>query len=68
LHLSMEGDEGVRRSLPFRIDDISICEGGVDCTPVKWEDDTYSGFWLYRRLNSYQSEIHVVPEVKTKAQ
>jgi hypothetical protein len=69
LHLSMEGDEGVRRSLPFRIDDISICEGGVDSTPVKWEDDTYSGFWLYRRLvNSYQSEIHVVPEVKTKTQ
>lgn len=63
LHLSMEGDEGLRRSLPFLVEDISICEGGVDSTPVKWEDGSISGFYAYRQLvSSYQSEIHVVTE------
>jgi hypothetical protein len=63
LHLSMEGDEGLRRSSLFHVEDISICEGGIDATPVKWEDGTLSGFFAYRLLmSSYQSEIHVVPE------
>lgn len=63
LHLSMEGEEGLRRSSPFQIEDISICEGGIDSTPVKWEDGTLSGFFAYRKLvSSSQSEVHVVPE------
>lgn len=63
LHLSMEGDEGLRRSAPFRIDDISLGEGGVDSTQVKWMDGTVSGFSAYRRLvHPYQSEIHLIPE------
>jgi hypothetical protein len=63
LHLTMEGDEGLRRSSAFMLDDISICEGGVDATPLRWNDGTLSGFFAYRRLvNSYQSELHVVPE------
>ena len=63
LHLSMDGDDGLRKSSPFRIDDISICDGGIDSTPVKWEDSTLSGFYTYRQLiTSYQSEIHVIPE------
>jgi hypothetical protein len=63
LHLSMEGEEGLRRSNPFYSEDISICDGGVDATPLAWEDGTLSGFFAYRKLvNSYQSEIHVVPE------
>lgn len=63
LHLSMEADEGLRRSSPFHIEDISICEGGMDATPVKWADNTLSGFFAYRKLvSSYQSEIHIVPE------
>ena len=63
LHLNMEGDDGLRKSLPFQIDDISICDGGIDSSPVKWEDGTPSGFFTYRQLvTSYQSEIHVIPE------
>ena len=63
LHLNMEGDDGLRKSLPFRIDDVSICDGGIDSTAVKWEDGTLSGFFAYRQLvTSYQSEIHIIPE------
>jgi hypothetical protein len=63
LHLNMEGDDGLRMSLPFQIDDISICDGGIDSTPIKWEDGTLAGFFAYRQLvTPYQSEIHVIPE------
>ena len=63
LHLNMEGDDGLRKSLPFQISDVSICDGGIDSTAVKWEDGTPSGFFTYRQLvTSYQSEIHVIPE------
>ena len=63
LHLTMEGDEGVRRSFPFRVEDVSISDGGVDATPLKWENGHDSGFYAYRQLiGTHQSEIHVVPE------
>jgi hypothetical protein len=65
LHLTMDGQDGLRRSLPFRIEDVSICEGGIESTSLQWEDSTSSGFFAYRRLvgtESYQSEIHVIPE------
>jgi len=63
LHLTMDGDEGIRRSAPFPIEEISICEGGVESTPLHWEDGATSGYFAYRKLvNSYQSEVHVVPE------
>jgi len=63
LHLTMEGDEGLRRSAPFQIEDISICDGGAESTPLKWEDGELSGFFAYKQLvSSYQSEIHVIPE------
>jgi hypothetical protein len=63
LHLSMDGEDGLRKSLPFRIDDVSICDGGIDSTALKWEDGTLSGFYTYRQLvSSYQSELHVIPE------
>lgn len=63
LHLTMEGDFGMKKSFPFRIDDVSICDGGVDSSPVKWEDGTPSGYFAYRKLISpNESEIHVVPE------
>ena len=59
LHLTMEGDEGVRRSKPFYLDDISICEGGLESTAVNWEDDSESGFYAYRRLvDASQFEVH----------
>jgi hypothetical protein len=65
LHLTMDGQDGLRRSLPFRIEDVSICEGGIESTSLQWEDSTGSGFFAYRRLvgsESYQSEIHIIPE------
>jgi hypothetical protein len=59
LHLTMEGEEGVRRSKPFYLDDITICEGGIESTPLNWEDDSESGFYAYRRLvDAYQFEVH----------
>lgn len=59
LHLTMEGDEGVRRSQPFFLDDISICDGGLESTAVNWEDNSESGFFAYRKLvDAYQFEVH----------
>lgn len=63
LHLTMEGDEGVRRSQPFLLDNISICDGGLDSTALNWEDNSESGFYAYRKLiDAYQFEVHVIPE------
>jgi hypothetical protein len=63
VHLTMEGDEGFRRSAPFRVEDMSICDGGIEATPLNWENGSQSGFFAYRQLvSANQSEIHVVPE------
>lgn len=63
LHLTMEGDDGVRRSQPFFLEDISVCNGGLDSTAVTWEDNSESDFYAYRRLvDAYQFEVHVIPE------
>lgn len=63
IYLTMDEDEGMTRSAPFRVEDISICHGGAESTSLKWADGTDSGFYAYRQLvNSYQSEIHVIPE------
>ena len=61
----MDGQDGLRRSLPFRIEDISICSGGINSTPLLWEDNSASGFFAFRRLigsESFQTEIHIIPE------
>lgn len=45
------------------IEDLPIGEGGAATVPVFWEDSTPSGLYAYRSLvNSYQSEVHVIPE------
>jgi hypothetical protein len=63
LQLTMEGDDGLKKSRPFRIDDVSISQGGVDATPLSWENGNPSGYFAYRILvNSYQSETHIIPE------
>ncbi|CAB9496929.1 Putative vacuolar protein sorting-associated protein 13A [Seminavis robusta] len=63
LHLTMDGEEGIRRSLVFQIDNIAICEGGIASTQLPWDDNTQSGFFAYRRLvTTDQSEVHVIPE------
>ncbi|KAL7576943.1 hypothetical protein ACA910_006700 [Epithemia clementina (nom. ined.)] len=63
IHLTMEGEVGMRKSQPFYIEGVSICDGGVNSTPILWEDGNPSGFFAYQRLvNTYQSELHVIPE------
>lgn len=63
LHLTMEGEAGYQESAPFFVEDIAICEGGAEATSIPWETGDTSGFFAYRRLmDSYQSEIHVIPE------
>jgi len=59
----MDGDEGIKRTLPFKIDNIAICDGGVGATLIPWEDETPSGYYAYRKLvTSDQSELHIIPE------
>ena len=64
IHLTMEGDVGMRRSKPFHIGEVSICDGGVNSTAIVWQEDgSPSGFFAYQKLiNTYQAEIHVIPE------
>lgn len=63
LLLTMEGESGFRRSKPIRIEDISICEGGIESSAIQWEDGSQNSHFIYRTLlDSYQSEIHVIPE------
>lgn len=63
LHLTMEGEEGVKRTLPFKVDNIAICEGGVSSTQIPWEDEIPSGYFAYRKLvTTDQSELHIIPE------
>ena len=51
-----------RTSKPFSIDEVAIFEGGVGCTPVKFEDGGEIHLFMYRRIpDAYQCEIHVVP-------
>jgi len=63
LQMTMEGDEGLRRTLPFLIEELPIGDGGAATVPIFWEDKSPTGHFAYRRLvNAHQSEIHVVPE------
>ncbi|CAJ1901189.1 unnamed protein product [Cylindrotheca closterium] len=63
LQLTMEGEAGYRATMPFAMDDLAIGEGGVDTTPILWENKKRSGYFAYRRIiNEHQSEIHIVPE------
>ncbi|KAL9187273.1 hypothetical protein ACHAXT_001376 [Thalassiosira profunda] len=59
--LSMELDDGMRRTVPFRLEDCSITEG-IDSMPILWADTTPSGYFAYRNLTAEGSELHVVPE------
>lgn len=63
LHLSMDGDDPYKRSLPFSIEDITFCDGGLEATPLSWDDGSESGYFAYRKLSTFnQSEIHIIPE------
>ena len=34
LKLTMEGNDGIRRSILFRVEDITICDGGVELSAI----------------------------------
>jgi len=59
--LTMDGDEGMVRSVPFRTEDCSMTEG-IDSMPILWGDTTPSGYFAYRHLTAEGSELHIVPE------
>ena len=50
-------------SLPFTIDEVSICEGGIESSPIMWKDKGRSDYYAYRQLKDLnKSEVHVIPE------
>eukprot|EP00804_Cyclotella_cryptica_P002353 CCRYP_004076-RE/>CCRYP_004076-RE protein AED:0.10 eAED:0.10 QI:4221/1/1/1/0.94/0.78/19/1152/1666 len=61
VELTMDGEDGMKRSMPFRVDDVSMTEG-IDAMPILWASSTPSGYFAYRNLTAEGSEIHVVPE------
>lgn len=63
LQMTMEGEVGYRRSLPFFVEELPIGEGGVSTIPILWENKKPSGYYAYRSIvNEHQSEVHIVPE------
>lgn len=63
LQMTMEGEVGFRRSLPFFVEELPIGDGGIDTIPIMWENQCQSGFYAYRSIvNDHQSEVHIVPE------
>lgn len=61
VELTMDGEDGMKRSMPFRVDDVSMTEG-IDSMPILWTNNTPSGYFAYRNLTAEGAEIHVVPE------
>ncbi len=61
VELTMEGEVGMKRSVPFRVEDCSMTEG-IDSLPLMWADSTPSGYFAYRNLTAEGNELHVVPE------
>mmetsp|Transcript_4276 Transcript_4276/g.8218 ORF Transcript_4276/g.8218 Transcript_4276/m.8218 type:complete len:3387 (-) Transcript_4276:172-10332(-) len=59
--LTMDGESGMVRSVPFRLEDCSMTEG-IDSMPILWGDATPSGYFAYRHLTAEGSELHIVPE------
>lgn len=59
--LTMDGEEGMKRSTPFRIEDCSMTQG-IDSMPILWGDGAPSTYFAYRNLTAEGSELHVVPE------
>ena len=59
VELTMDGEDGMKRSMPFRVDDVSLTEG-IDSMPILWTNNTPSGYFAYRNLTAEGAEIHVV--------
>ena len=51
-----------RKSLPFMIDDIAFCNGGLESSPIFWDDEKPSGYFAYRKLSLLSKlELHIIP-------
>ena len=63
LKLTMEGDVGTKRSMPFIMEEIPLSEGGIESKAIIWADDeNKSSYFAFRRLSSAnQYELHVIP-------
>ena len=62
LKLTMEGDEGTKRSAAFAVEDIPLSEGGIESRVISWGDNKTSSYYAYRRLSlTNQYELHVIP-------
>ena len=57
-------DDNERKSLPFTIDEVSICEGGIEASPIIWKNKaTRPNYYAYRELRDLnKSELHIIPE------
>jgi len=63
LQMTIEGNEGFRRTMSFLIEELPIGDGGAATVPILWENKKKTGLFAYRQLiNEHQSEIHVIPE------
>jgi len=62
LKLTMDGDIGTKRSLPFTMEEIPLSEGGIESKAITWADENRSSYFAFRRLSSAnQYELHVIP-------
>jgi len=53
--------EIMRRSQPFRIDEVTVGGGGLESTAIIWGDTkSLSGYFIYRQLAT--NELHIIPE------
>mmetsp|Transcript_2219 Transcript_2219/g.3398 ORF Transcript_2219/g.3398 Transcript_2219/m.3398 type:complete len:1222 (+) Transcript_2219:501-4166(+) len=58
-------EEPRKRSKSFYLDDIPIGNSGTQSSGLFWEDGSFSGFCMYRRLSkcsAVKTEIHLIPE------
>jgi len=63
LLLTMDGRGDYIRSLPFRIEDIAICDGGLHSTAIELREKYPMRYFAYRRLTmNNQYEVHIIPE------
>jgi len=63
IRLNRPGSSGSRCTAIFRVEEVSMSQGGAQATPLLWDDGSDSGYFAYRRLvSTFQSELHVIPE------
>jgi vacuolar protein sorting-associated protein 13A/C len=60
--ISISKKNHMRKTLPFMIDDIAFCNGGLESSPLFWDDEKPSGYFAYRKLSLLsQMELHIIP-------